>query len=182
MITTQSSSADLPEDPDFRRDRTYSRLLLPIGLLNLLEIEKTQAEAQTDGTDSAWVAPPGRSEQIEKLTTPGAPVAARVPRRPRGAVKIYEPAVLEELLARVKKGIEGRGERADFLKKTAQALIEKGPYRALVKPSKSWRQDLQRLREIFPNSHRVLDYLESEFLIAAHAGKPPTFSPFWPGR
>ena len=173
MSNAPSSQATAPQDDNnFRQDRNHSRLALPVRLLQELD-DKEAADQLEREADSSW-----KLAQVRAEVKPDVP-AVRPPQRcPKNSIRLYDPTVLEDLQARLNKGQEGRGDRADMLKKNCKFLLEKSPFRRLTKPPIGWEKKLIQLRLTYPNGAEVFNYLDAELRIAEHCGRPLSFAPF----
>ncbi|MCF8209540.1 MAG: AAA family ATPase [Rhodoferax sp.] len=163
----------------YRKDRDLSRLFLPEGFLRERELERKRLEeSESPDLTPAEIATNGAGEVSKEESGTRTSKRERACRgKPKNMVQVYDMEQVGALSERISKGQEGRGDRADMLKKSCRTLTEAGPQRELVSPAKTWRREILVLRESYPNATPVLDYLESEFTLAEHSRKPLTFTP-----
>lgn len=168
------SHADTSTDTDFKLDRGTSSLYLPGKVLSA--IANDRVSAVEDAGFNSW----GRSRSLSNPNppdpTPPKPVAK--PRTVgRSRVILCDIAVAADFLDRVKRGLEGRGDRMDSLKKAYQQVIDRGPTRKVAVPPRKWREHLTALAYAYPNGSEVFQYLHGELLLAEQAKRPLKFAP-----
>jgi hypothetical protein len=171
-LNTFSLAQDGPTG--YLRDASLSRLLLPPATMAALVRERDDDVREPAQPTSGGFRDPIISTKAP--VTVGPKPAGR--KRRRNEVQIYQLDAIDNILDQVKRGLEGRGERPDMLKKTCARLTELGPFRKLGAPVRHWRSQLTSMRIEFPNGADVFDYLEAELTIAEHAAKPFQLAPF----
>ena len=177
-MTQEDSNYTYSREPTLARRTGVQPILVPRHLAREIE-ERRQLAEIADDIARDDLAQNGRSSIVHPalVDSPATPQPAK-PVKPRGQIQLYDPDGADDLLARIKKGQMGKGERADLIKKTVETLTESGPYRQFTKPGKHWRKDLAELHEQFPNGGEVFEHLAGELGLAEHIGKAPTIAPF----
>jgi ATP-dependent Lon protease len=158
-------------EPGFALDRAQSPLLLPKRLLaELISENKARDEL---ASEAPWTRSSTAFSETEKQSVEASvPPATSIVRARRGEIRLYDKAVVQDLLDRVKKGLEGRGDRAEMIKRTCQALLDRGEFRKLAKRPRNWLKRLDDLIVTYPNGAEVFKYLKAEILLAEHSRKP----------
>ena len=155
----------------FQQDRSHSVLLLPKRLL--AELDSENKAKDEPASEESWLRSSSAfSEPAKQSVEATVPPETSIVRARRGEIRLYDVSVVQDVLDRVKKGLEGRGDRADMLKRTSQALIDRGEFRKLAKLPRNWYKRLDDLSVTYPNGSEVFKYLKAEILLSEHSRKP----------